>query len=69
MQAAYLCIFKSNILKLIRLPMNVLNIHKRYSDAYRCEMSIETAEHFLVFCDLYTETRSNLFQVINLRVK
>ena len=28
-------------------------------------MSVETIEHFLIYCNLYNEVRVNLFQVIN----
>ena len=28
-------------------------------------MSVETTEHFLIYCNLYTEVRVNLLQVIN----
>ena len=53
----------------LRVGLNPLIYHKKRhnlkdtsSDACRCEMSVETTKHFLVYCDLY---RNNLFLAIN----
>ena len=34
-------------------------------DTYLCEMPVETTEHFLIYCGLYSGVRSNMFHLIN----
>ena len=56
----------------LRVGLSPLRHHKkRYNfkdtptDTCRCQMSTETTKHFLVYCNLYTEVRTNMLQVIN----
>ena len=56
----------------LRVGLSPLRYHKKRhnfkdspSDTCICGMSVETAEHFLIYCNLYNEVRVNLFQVIN----
>ena len=55
-----------------RVGLSPLRYHKKRhnvkdipSDTCICGMSVETTEHFLIYCNLYNEVRVNLFQVIN----
>ena len=54
----------------LRVGLSPLRYHKKRfkhspSDTCICGMSVETAEHFLIYCNLYNEVRVHLFQVIN----
>ena len=56
----------------LRVGLSPLRYHKKRhnfkdcpSDTCICGMSVETTEHFLIYCNLYNEVRVNLFQVIN----
>ena len=56
----------------LRVDLSPLIHHKKrhnfkdtMSHICRCEMSIETTEHFLVYCDFYAEAKNNMFLPIN----
>ena len=57
---------------ILRVGLSPLKHHKKRhnfkvtpTDTYRCQMSTETTEHFLVYCNFYTEERNDKFQAIN----
>ena len=56
----------------LRVGLSPLRRHKKHhkfkdtpTDICRCQMSAETTKHFLVYCNLFTEARDLMFQVIN----
>ena len=56
----------------LRVSLSPLRHHKKRHnfkdtpcDTCLCEMSIETTEHFLIYCGLYSGVKFNMFQVIN----
>ena len=56
----------------LRVGLSPLRHHKKRHnfkdtpcDTCACEMSIETTEHFLLHCKLFTVERKNMFRVIN----
>ena len=56
----------------LRVGLSPLRRHKKNhkfkdtpTDTCRCLLSSETTEHFLLHCNLYTEARIIMFQVIN----
>ena len=56
----------------LRVGLSPLKHHKKRhnfkdtpTDTCRCQMSTETTEHYLIYCNLYIEERNDMFQVIN----
>ena len=61
----------SKYIFLLRVGLSPLRHQKKchnfkdiLSDICPCEMSVETIEHFLIYCDLYTGVRINMFYVV-----
>ena len=56
----------------LRVGLSPLRHHKKLHkfldtpiDICPCQKSVETTEHFLIHCNLYTEVRKKMFEVIN----
>ena len=56
----------------LRVGLSPLNYHKKrhnfkdtLTDSCRCKLSPETTKHFLIYCNLFTKERYDMFQVIN----